>query len=87
DDILSVDLLVLDGLGNEVITNLTQGIIFEVIDTRITRGLPTIITTLFSEAEMQARYSPQLMSRLRGEYTELMLKGNDIRLLKKGQKI
>ena len=52
-------------------------------NTRLTGGKKTIINTNLSQEELCTRYSPQIASRLQGEYQTLRFYGQDIRLLKK----
>ena len=50
---------------------------------RLTGQKRTIITTNLSAAQMAKLYTPQLMSRLEGDYQVLAFVGSDIRILKK----
>ena len=77
------DLLILDDLGTEMTTNFTQSAIYSLVNGRLLRGGKTIITTNLSEEELQRRYSPQIVSRLEGEYFVLKFAGRDIRALKR----
>lgn len=79
----SCDLLILDDLGTEFTSSYTQSAIYCLIDTRIMRGLPTIISTNLSAEELQKRYSERLISRLFGSYNRLGFWGKDIRSVRK----
>ena len=57
--------------------------LYTLINTRLSRSLPTVISTNCSDEEQQRRYTPQITSRLFGEFLELPFYGTDIRLLKR----
>ncbi|NLC73601.1 MAG: DNA replication protein DnaC, partial [Ruminococcaceae bacterium] len=44
---------------------------------------PTIISTNYSFSELEAKYNPQILSRIEGEYLSLPFRGQDIRKIKK----
>ena len=80
---LNCDLLILDDLGSELTTQFTQTALYELINTRLVAGRHTVISSNLSPAEVAQRYSPQIASRLYGEYHHLRFCGEDVRLLKK----
>ncbi len=75
----SCDLLILDDLGTEVINKFTQSCLYEVINSRICAGKPTIINTNCTPTELQAMYTDRISSRLLGEYNIMQFVGLDIR--------
>ena len=77
------DLLIADDLGTELTTSFTVSALYELINTRLITKKKTIISSNLSPDELSARYSPQIASRLSGEYTVLRFYGNDIRLKKR----
>ena len=79
---LNCDLLILDDLGSELTTQFTQSALYELINTRLVGGRHTVISSNLSMEEAARRYSPQIASRLAGEYHVLHFFGDDIRLLK-----
>jgi len=81
---LSCDLMILDDLGTEMITPMSLSALYTLINTRLTSGKATIISTNFSNDALQKHYTPQIFSRISGEYLRLPFAGRDIRLLKKG---
>ena len=81
--LLSCDLMILDDLGTEMITAMSLSALYTLLNTRLTRGLRMIISTNCDDAELDRRYTPQILSRLRGEFLELPFFGNDIRLLRR----
>jgi len=86
EGILACDLLIVDDLGTEMLNQFSLASIYNMINTRINRGKPTIINTNLTQAEIRARYSDRIASRLFGEFRPLLFKGLDIRAqkLKKG---
>ena len=83
DRMLSCDLMILDDLGTEMATPAAISALYTLINTRLSRSLPTVISTNCSDEELQRRYTPQITSRLFGEFLELPFYGTDIRLLKR----
>lgn len=80
--IMECDLLILDDLGTEMQTSFVSPALYSVINGRILEGRPSIISTNLSLGELSRRYTPQIASRLMGEYVNLMFMGQDIRLQK-----
>lgn len=81
--ILSCDLLILDDLGTELTTSFTQSALYSIINSRLAANKKTLISTNLSGEELAARYIPQTVSRLNGEYDTLFFMGRDIRAIKK----
>ena len=82
DVVLSCDLLILDDLGSEFITSFTIAEVYNIINSRILAGLPTIINTNLLYDEIADKYNPRVYSRILGDYTPLEFVGCDIRQLK-----
>lgn len=85
--IMACDLLILDDLGTEMTTSFVQSALYQIINTRIMERRATILSTNLKIAEhnneIARRYSPQIASRIEGEFQVLPFFGKDIRLLKK----
>ena len=77
------DLLILDDLGTEMMTEFTRSALYTLINTRLLGRKKTVISTNLTAAQMEKRYTPQIVSRLEGEYQVLSFAGSDIRALKK----
>lgn len=85
EEYLETGLLLIDDLGMEpLMENVTVEQIYYLLNTRLTRGLPTVISTNLSRTELQQRYTERVSSRLLNTRTGLALPflGKDIRLLK-----
>ncbi|MCR4563680.1 MAG: ATP-binding protein [Clostridiales bacterium] len=80
--LLSCDLLILDDLGAEFSTSFTVAAIYNIINTRLCDGLPMIINSNFSFAQLQEYYTPRIASRIIGDFTAIEFCGEDIRQLK-----
>ena len=80
---LSCDLMILDDLGTEMVTPMTLSALYTLINTRLNEGLRTVISTNCTDDELERRYTPQICSRIHGEFLELPFFGTDIRVLKR----
>lgn len=80
--VLNCDLLILDDLGTEFKSNYTVACLYNIINSRLSAKLPTIISTNFTLDELEDKYDQRITSRITGEYSQLVLVGNDIRYIK-----
>ena len=81
--ILQCDLLILDDLGTEMTTAFVQSALYQIINTRLMEKRSTIISTNLSPEKLAQRYTPQIASRIEGEYRLLAFVGEDMRKQKK----
>lgn len=77
------DLLIVDDLGTEMTTAFTVSALYGLISARQAAGKKTIMSSNLSDEELRGRYTPQIVSRLSGDYQEIRFYGRDIRILKK----
>ncbi|MBQ6267804.1 MAG: ATP-binding protein [Clostridia bacterium] len=82
-ELLDCDLLIIDDLGSEFSTSFTVAAVYNLINTRINRQKPVIISTNLTETELEAKYSQRITSRIIGSYVSLLFLGKDIRQIKK----
>ena len=75
----SCDLLIIDDLGTEVSNSFSVACLYNIINTRINKGMPTVINTNMNQKIMLSRYDERISSRLLGEFTILLFSGEDIR--------
>lgn len=80
---LEVPLLILDDLGTEFSSQFTVSCLYQLVNTRLVRGLATVISTNLTGQELQERYDARLTSRFLGEYRVLQFLGTDVRLQKR----
>ena len=76
------DLLIVDDLGTEIVGQFTLTALYTLINDRVLSGKPTIISTNLTTDGIARRYSPQIASRLRGNFRRVAFVGEDIRLKK-----
>ncbi len=79
----SAELLIVDDLGTELGGSFSESCLYNVIDTRICKGLPTVISTNLTAAQLSERYTGRLFSRLLGVYKPLLFCGKDVRFEKR----
>ncbi len=77
------DLLILDDLGTEMVTEFSRSALYTLINSRLLGRKKTVISTNLTAAQTAKRYTPQIVSRLEGEFQVLSFAGSDIRALKK----
>lgn len=76
------DLLIVDDLGTELAGQFVTAALYGLLNARLLAKRPMIITTNLNVDEAAVRYSPQIASRLYGEFTRLTFVGSDIRIMK-----
>lgn len=82
EDLYESDLLVIDDLGTEMVTAFTVSALYRLVNERMSNGLPTVFSTNLTTAELEAKYSQRLMSRIMGNCDLLQFYGRDVRQLK-----
>lgn len=78
------DLLILDDLGTEFISDFSVSELFRILNTRLLTKKKTIVSTNLSLQDIKRVYSERTLSRIIGDFTILKFCGNDIRFMKKG---
>ena len=86
DDLYGCDLLIVDDLGTELTNQFISAQLFTCLNERHIGRKPTVISTNLSLAEMQARYSDRVFSRITNDYELYKLTGSDIRVLRRRQR-
>ena len=78
---LECELLILDDLGTEFSNQFTVSCIYNLLNTRLNTGLPTIISTNLGAGELLSRYEDRIYSRILGQDTVVLrFLGKDKRL-------
>ena len=80
DMVIGTDLLILDDLGTEYETPFYNATIYNIINTRLNSGKPSIISTNLDFGGIKRRYDERVVSRIVAAYTCLEFKGEDVRL-------
>ena len=73
------DLLILDDLGTEMSTSVTNAGLYQLLNTRLTAKRAGVFLTNQSHEELRRRYPPQILSRLESGFQTLRFFGGDIR--------
>ena len=76
------DLLIIDDLGTEMINQFSVSTLYNLVNDRLGRKKPTVISTNLSKDEIQKKYTDRITSRLFGEYQLVFFVGTDIRAQK-----
>jgi len=82
DKLMECDLLILDDLGTEMPGQFVTSALYNLLNDRILEGKPMLISTNLNVDEAARRYSPQIASRLHGNFVMLLFVGEDIRVMK-----
>ena len=77
------DLLILDDLGTEFPSAYVNAALYNIVNTRMMAGKPTIISTNLDYDGISRQYDERVASRLFTNYTFWQFVGTDVRLLKK----
>jgi len=73
------DLLIMDDLGAEFLTPVSESALYNVINTRITSARPLILSTNLTPRQIASSYNDRISSRLDGEFVILHFAGEDLR--------
>ncbi|MCI2106802.1 MAG: ATP-binding protein [Intestinimonas sp.] len=82
---LGCDLLIVDDLGSELATPFVQSALYQLVNIRLTADRRTVVSSNLTMEDVRRRYTPQIASRLEGEYRVLPFFGEDIRLQRNRQ--
>lgn len=80
------DLLVIDDLGSEFSTAFSQSVLYNLLNERITAGLPVILSTNLTVDQLGAAYNERIVSRILCGCASYNFAGKDIRFLKQVEK-
>ena len=83
--VLECDLLILDDLGTEFLSQFVTSMIYNIINTRLLEGRPTIISTNLDFNGISNRYEERITSRIYANYSILRFVGQDVRIMKAQQ--
>lgn len=82
NSLLKCDLLILDDLGTEFVSDFTRSCVYNLFNSRILSEKPVIISTNLQIEELITTYSQRFVSRLIGACDRLDFIGEDIRTAK-----
>ena len=79
DLVMETELLILDDLGTEFESQFYSSTVYNIINTRLNCGRPTIISTNLDYEGIRRRYDERVVSRITAVYTCMEFKGEDVR--------
>ncbi|MFA0816497.1 MAG: ATP-binding protein [Anaerofustis sp.] len=77
------DLIIVDDLGSERMTDFAQNVLFHLLNERLVRNKPMLISTNLSVGELKETYNNRIFSRIIGNFKGISFVGDDIRLRKR----
>jgi DNA replication protein DnaC len=77
--LMDANLIVLDDLGAEKLTEFAGQELFSIINHRINRQLPMVLSTNLTPSEIQDTYGERIASRLLNGFDAILLRGEDVR--------
>ena len=79
EEYLDADLLIIDDLGTEFYSSFVESTLYSVINTRLTRKKPTVISTNLSQEDRDACYASRLNSRVTYSFLNIGFPEADLR--------
>lgn len=76
---IDCDLLIIDDLGTEMVSQFSVSCLYNVINTRLNKNLPIIASTNLSGDELRKIYQDRITSRLFGNFYIKLFVGKDVR--------
>lgn len=86
ESLLSCDLLILDDLGAELNTQMSQAVLYNILNTRLLRKKPMIVSTNIPLNRLDGTYHERITSRLSFEFEPVPFVGSDVRQKRKHRK-
>ncbi|MGL4760110.1 MAG: ATP-binding protein [Sarcina sp.] len=84
--LVNCDLLIIDDLGTEQITDFTISELFTFLNKKLLKQKKMLVSTNLSSEALQSNYDERIYSRLMGNFTTLPFFGDDVRLEMKKKK-
>ena len=81
--LLNADLAILDDLGSEFGSQFNSSAIYNIINSRLNMGKPTIVSSNLLLEELTQKYDDRIISRLTGMFYTVRFIGEDIRQIKR----
>lgn len=81
--LLNSDLVILDDLGSEFGSSFNASAIYNIINSRLNSGKPTVVSSNLSLEELSDKYDDRIISRLTGMFYTVRFIGEDIRQIKR----
>lgn len=84
--LLDADLIILDDLGAEKVTDFVGQELFNIINHRMNRNLPVVVSTNLDPSAIEETYGQRIASRLLNGFEVLLLRGDDVRWVLRGRR-
>ena len=84
NSLIKCDLLIIDDLGTEFISQFSVSAVYNIFNSRILAGKPIIMNTNLTVNELLSAYSQRFVSRMMGSCDKLDFVGEDIRPVLRG---
>jgi DNA replication protein DnaC len=81
--LMNADLIILDDLGAEKITEFVGQELFTLVNHRMNQGMPMVVSTNLPPAMLEQTYGARIASRLLNGFRALQLRGDDVRFVLK----
>ena len=81
--ILNADLAILDDLGSEYKTAFSSATMYNIINSRLNMGKPTVISSNLTMEQLAEKYDDRIISRIMGMFYTVRFFGEDIRQIKR----
>lgn len=81
--LLNADLTILDDLGSEFSSQFNSASIYNILNSRLNMGKPTVVSTNLSLDELTQKYDDRIISRLTGMFYTLRFIGEDVRQIRR----
>ena len=79
NELIICDCLILDDLGTEFTNMFSIALIYNILNTRIIKKLPTILNTNLNLNKLEEKYDERIVSRIIGNFIPIKFLGSDIR--------
>jgi len=79
NEVMIYDCLILDDLGTEFINPFSISVIYNILNTRVMKKLPTILNTNIKLSKLEDKYDERIVSRIIGNFIPIRFFGDDIR--------
>lgn len=90
NEIMVCDCLILDDLGTEFVSSFSISMVYNILNTRMMKKMPTILNTNLKLNELEEKYDSRIVSRIIGNFIPIRFFGDDIRqkkmIYRKGDK-
>lgn len=77
------DLLIIDDLGTERLTDFSESQLYNILNARLTSEKSIVISTNCNVADINEKYGERIVSRIFGNFTGVAMHDEDVRLKKK----